>query len=205
MPKDQRRAATVAQHASVGRCAVRSLCERLFCGAVMSAERPMFLNAPAHRRAATCACADKQSWTDESRSVREALLRLRAVLLVRWHRHCAWRLLAPVQPGSMSRIMWYVCVRAWRPSDRCRDARRLMRLHAQRKMVADASIHVIERSPVPYGLVRYGVAPDHPEVKNVETTLAGVFPAATFHGCVEIGERAVSLDALRTAFHAVGA
>jgi len=28
----------------------------------------------------------------------------------------------------------------------------------------------LERLPVPFGLVRYGVAPDHPEVKNVENT-----------------------------------
>ena len=26
-------------------------------------------------------------------------------------------------------------------------------------------IHLYERLPTPYGLVRYGVAPDHPEVK----------------------------------------
>ena len=34
------------------------------------------------------------------------------------------------------------------------------------------SIHVdlLEKLPVPYGLVRYGVAPDHPEVKNVIAT-----------------------------------
>ncbi|WFC99003.1 adrenodoxin-NADP(+) reductase [Malassezia yamatoensis] len=29
-------------------------------------------------------------------------------------------------------------------------------------------VHMLERLPTPYGLVRYGVAPDHPEVKNVE-------------------------------------
>ena len=26
-------------------------------------------------------------------------------------------------------------------------------------------VHMFERLPVPHGLVRYGVAPDHPEVK----------------------------------------
>ena len=30
------------------------------------------------------------------------------------------------------------------------------------------NIDIIERQPMPYGLVRNGVAPDHPEVKNVE-------------------------------------
>ncbi|PKI83464.1 adrenodoxin-NADP(+) reductase [Malassezia vespertilionis] len=29
-------------------------------------------------------------------------------------------------------------------------------------------VHMYERLPTPYGLVRYGVAPDHPDVKNVE-------------------------------------
>ncbi|WFD32215.1 adrenodoxin-NADP(+) reductase [Malassezia sp. CBS 17886] len=29
-------------------------------------------------------------------------------------------------------------------------------------------VHMYERLPTPFGLVRYGVAPDHPEVKNVE-------------------------------------
>jgi len=29
----------------------------------------------------------------------------------------------------------------------------------------DAVVHMYERLPTPYGLVRYGVAPDHPEVK----------------------------------------
>ena len=36
-------------------------------------------------------------------------------------------------------------------------------------------IDMIERLPTPYGLVRYGVAPDHPEVKNVENDFASLF------------------------------
>lgn len=36
-------------------------------------------------------------------------------------------------------------------------------------------VDVIERLPTPYGLVRYGVAPDHPEVKNVENDFAALF------------------------------
>lgn len=36
-------------------------------------------------------------------------------------------------------------------------------------------IDIIERLPTPYGLVRYGVAPDHPEVKNVEHDFASLF------------------------------
>ena len=36
-------------------------------------------------------------------------------------------------------------------------------------------VDIIERLPTPYGLVRYGVAPDHPEVKNVEKDFASLF------------------------------
>lgn len=33
------------------------------------------------------------------------------------------------------------------------------------KKLPDAHIDMFEQLPVPYGLVRFGVAPDHPEVK----------------------------------------
>lgn len=33
------------------------------------------------------------------------------------------------------------------------------------KKLPDARISMFEQLPVPYGLARYGVAPDHPEVK----------------------------------------
>ncbi|PLW15577.1 hypothetical protein PCANC_15837 [Puccinia coronata f. sp. avenae] len=36
------------------------------------------------------------------------------------------------------------------------------------------TIHLFEALPTPYGLSRYGVAPDHPEVKNCETKFAQV-------------------------------
>ncbi|EST06349.1 NAD(P)-binding domain protein [Kalmanozyma brasiliensis GHG001] len=35
-------------------------------------------------------------------------------------------------------------------------------------------IDIFDRLPVPHGLVRYGVAPDHPDVKNVENKFAAV-------------------------------
>jgi adrenodoxin-NADP+ reductase len=31
--------------------------------------------------------------------------------------------------------------------------------------IKDAKVDMYEQLPVPYGLVRFGVAPDHPEVK----------------------------------------
>ena len=35
-------------------------------------------------------------------------------------------------------------------------------------------VDLIDRLPTPYGLVRSGVAPDHPEVKSVERDFAAV-------------------------------
>ena len=43
------------------------------------------------------------------------------------------------------------------------------------KKADNVHVDVIERLPVPYGLVRYGVAPDHPEVKNVEQKFTTLF------------------------------
>lgn len=38
-------------------------------------------------------------------------------------------------------------------------------------MIENAVVDMYEHLPVPYGLVRYGVAPDHPEVKVVDPSL----------------------------------
>ena len=44
----------------------------------------------------------------------------------------------------------------------------------------DVSIDLFERLPAPYGLVRYGVAPDHPRIKGIITRAArGARRAAT--------------------------
>ncbi len=42
------------------------------------------------------------------------------------------------------------------------------------KSDVDASIDIIERLPAPFGLVRYGVAPDHPRIKQIIVALANV-------------------------------
>jgi len=67
-------------------------------------------------------------------------------------------------------------------------------------------VHVamIERFPTPYGLVRYGVAPDHSKIRNVikvyeKTAAHGEF---SFWGNVTVG-RDVSVDELRRYFDAV--
>jgi hypothetical protein len=38
-------------------------------------------------------------------------------------------------------------------------------------------VDVIERLPAPYGLVRYGVTPDHPDIMNVKQEIALLFDA----------------------------
>lgn len=59
-------------------------------------------------------------------------------------------------------------------------------------------INMFERLPTPYGLVRYGVAPDHPKIKNVikvyEKTAEN--PKFSFFGNVEIG-KAITIHQLR--------
>lgn len=49
-------------------------------------------------------------------------------------------------------------------------------------------IDIFDRLPVPHGLVRYGVAPDHPDVKNVENKFASVSqdPRLRFAGNVNV-------------------
>ena len=51
-------------------------------------------------------------------------------------------------------------------------------------------IHMYERLPTPFGLVRYGVAPDHPEVRNVESKFDQVArdPRFSFFGNVRVTE-----------------
>lgn len=65
-------------------------------------------------------------------------------------------------------------------------------------------VDMFECLPVPFGLVRFGVAPDHPEVKNVIndfTTVAGT-PGFRFFGNVKVGPD-LSLHDLRHAYDAV--
>lgn len=67
-----------------------------------------------------------------------------------------------------------------------------------------ATVDIYERLPVPFGLVRYGVAPDHPEVKNVVNTFTKTAknPRVNFYGNITLGKD-VYLKELRNAYHAV--
>jgi ferredoxin--NADP+ reductase len=68
----------------------------------------------------------------------------------------------------------------------------------------EVSVDVIDRLPVPFGLVRYGVAPDHHSIRSVRDTLDRVLdkPGVRFVGNVEVGED-VSLAELHEYFDAV--
>src|SRR6187455_470339 len=63
--------------------------------------------------------------------------------------------------------------------------------YAAEALLADPNIQVdvFDRLPCPFGLVRYGVAPDHPKIKSISTALEKVLeePAVRFLGNVEVG------------------
>jgi len=73
------------------------------------------------------------------------------------------------------------------------------------KQFPGARIDLIEKLPTPFGLVRYGVAPDHPEIKSVSenfTCLVQNNPNLHFYGSVEIGKD-IQRDELLKAYDAV--
>ncbi len=65
-------------------------------------------------------------------------------------------------------------------------------------------VDVIDRLPTPYGLVRYGVAPDHKSIKSIAQYLRKVLesPGVRFVGGVHLGED-VTRDDLVAAYDAV--
>jgi ferredoxin--NADP+ reductase len=69
---------------------------------------------------------------------------------------------------------------------------------------AEARIDIIDRYPVPYGLIRFGVAPDHQSLKAVSKRYDQVAEGegVSFVGNVTIG-RDVSVDELRGLYDAV--
>jgi len=65
-------------------------------------------------------------------------------------------------------------------------------------------VDVVDRLPMPFGLVRYGIAPDHQSTKNVMRVYdkTARTPAVKYFGNVEVG-RDVSLEELRSLYDAV--
>ncbi|MGH3717929.1 MAG: FAD-dependent oxidoreductase [Pseudonocardiaceae bacterium] len=66
------------------------------------------------------------------------------------------------------------------------------------------SVDVVDRLPCPYGLLRYGVAPDHLKMKSLEITLRKILerPCVRFLGGVELGTD-LSVDELKEYYDAV--
>ncbi|QNS02440.1 FAD-dependent oxidoreductase [Streptomyces xanthii] len=66
------------------------------------------------------------------------------------------------------------------------------------------SIDLFERMPAPFGLIRYGVAPDHPRIKGIVTALHQVLdkPQVRLFGNVNYGTD-IHLDDLRSFYDAV--
>jgi len=65
-------------------------------------------------------------------------------------------------------------------------------------------VDMYDRLPVPFGLVRFGVAPDHEKIKNVTRVYDKVAtnPNFRFFGNVDVGTQ-VSLDDLRRHYHQI--
>jgi len=68
----------------------------------------------------------------------------------------------------------------------------------------EVRVDLFDRLPAPYGLVRYGVAPDHQRIKSVaalyEKTASD--PRVRFFGCVEFGKH-ITIDNLRPLYDMV--
>jgi NADPH-dependent glutamate synthase beta subunit-like oxidoreductase len=63
---------------------------------------------------------------------------------------------------------------------------------------------MFERLPAPFGLVRYGVAPDHPKIKSVTKVYDGIAANKRFRffGNVEFGKH-LKLDELKQYYHQI--
>ncbi|MBY8829407.1 FAD-dependent oxidoreductase [Hephaestia mangrovi] len=74
----------------------------------------------------------------------------------------------------------------------------------QKTFGEDVRVDIIDRLPVPFGLIRSGVAPDHQSIKNVSRRYEAVALTdnVRFVGNVTIGEQ-VSIDELRALYDAV--
>lgn len=72
------------------------------------------------------------------------------------------------------------------------------------KSGTEVAIDLLERQPAPYGLIRYGVAPDHPRIKGIVNALHGVMskPQVRLLGNVEYGVD-VKLEDLQRFYDAI--
>lgn len=68
----------------------------------------------------------------------------------------------------------------------------------------NVTVDVFDRLPSPFGLVRYGVAPDHPKIRSISAALTGVLehPDVRFLGNVDVGVD-LSLNELHNYYDAI--
>ncbi|MFI5005433.1 MAG: FAD-dependent oxidoreductase [Solirubrobacterales bacterium] len=76
--------------------------------------------------------------------------------------------------------------------------------HLLKDSAGRVEVDMIERLPTPWGLVRSGVAPDHPKIKSVTRIYekTAEHPRFRYFGNVELG-RDVSREELRAHYHAI--
>ncbi|MGW1883959.1 FAD-dependent oxidoreductase [Streptomyces sp. NPDC001970] len=75
----------------------------------------------------------------------------------------------------------------------------------QQSLVPDVRVDVLDRLPCPYGLVRYGVAPDHEKIKSLQNNLRKVLEDEhiRFIGNIEVGATGPGPARLLELYHAV--
>lgn len=75
----------------------------------------------------------------------------------------------------------------------------------RQETVPDVTVDVLDRLPCPYGLVRYGVAPDHEKIKSLQGTMRRVLedPRIRFLGNVTVGGPDLTPERLLGLYHAV--
>ncbi|MCP9207911.1 FAD-dependent oxidoreductase [Streptomyces sp. NEAU-Y11] len=75
----------------------------------------------------------------------------------------------------------------------------------EQRAVPEVTVDVLDRLPCPYGLVRYGVAPDHEKIKSLQNTLRAVLehPRVRFLGHVPVGPPPLTPERLLGVYHAV--
>lgn len=124
----------------------------------------------------------------------------------RWWHWSAWRRTRPPPAGctpsfrqqfSTQEQPPQICVVGSGPAG-FYTAQHLLKHHPR------AHVDIYEKQLVPFGLVRFGVAPDHPEVKNVINTFTQTARSdrCAFRGNVTVG-RDVAVSELQAAYHAV--
>ena len=72
------------------------------------------------------------------------------------------------------------------------------------KSIEGANIDIIEKLPAPFGLVRYGVAPDHQKTKNIIKLFSKILDndKVSFFGNIDVGKD-VSLEFISKNYDAV--